>query len=450
MSSLADWGEAGKKYTIHPATLSFFEKTKTLGLRGYEECSLEEFRASALRRTELFAGHADFTGSDIEYIVPCEGNEVVNVEYRLAPEHKAPAAFDDCRAVARWVLQNKTLIGHTTAEGGGAESQVGIGGDSAGGQLTACVSQDVKGLAFQILVYPVTDLSLTAPSYAEFYDTPGLNTKSMEWFIKQFLANEDQRKDPVVCPCLRPSFKGLPPALVIIAELDPLRDDGLAYAEKLKEAGVPTELLLVRGAAHAFFHMHAGVPVSVYKPADVSRVPAIWIYFHGGGLVIGSRNLFQPALTKLASLARCIIVNVEYRLAPEHKAPAAFDDCRAVAHWVLQNKTLIGLLVETVKVRLIQLFLVSEDQRKDPVVCPCLRPSFKGLPPALVIIAELDPLRDDGLAYAEKLKEAGVPTELLLVKGAAHGGFHLPGYFTQITQEIYDCIVEFLIRFQKD
>ncbi|KAK7490765.1 hypothetical protein BaRGS_00017994 [Batillaria attramentaria] len=278
MSSLADWGEAGKKYTIHPATLSFFEKTKTLGLRGYEECSLEEFRASALRRTELFAGHADFTGSDIEYIVPCEGNEagvavsvykpadvsrvpaiwiyfhggglvigsrnfrarciVVNVEYRLAPEHKAPAAFDDCRAVARWVLQNKTLIG------GGAESQVGIGGDSAGGQLTACVSQDVKGLAFQILVYPVTDLSLTAPSYAEFYDTPGLNTKSME------------------------CFKGLPPALVIIAELDPLRDDGLAYAEKLKEAGVPTEFLLVRGAAHAFFHMHGHFKQITKEPYD--------------------------------------------------------------------------------------------------------------------------------------------------------------------------------------
>nr|KAG5704451.1 hypothetical protein BaRGS_024306 [Batillaria attramentaria] len=119
---------------------------------------------------------------------------VVNVEYRLAPEHKAPAAFDDCRAATRWVLQNKTRIG------GDAGSQVGIGGDSGGGHLATSVSHDVKGLAFQILVYPITDLSLRAPSYAEFESTPGLNTDLVRWFCGQFLVDESQKKNPVLSP----------------------------------------------------------------------------------------------------------------------------------------------------------------------------------------------------------------------------------------------------------
>ncbi|KAK7493485.1 hypothetical protein BaRGS_00015196 [Batillaria attramentaria] len=319
----AAWGEACTKYTIHEETLSYFRKLKALGTKAYEDSSPEEIRGQLLRRADLFAGCANFTGSEQEYTVPGEENKgasewhrlriissyfiyegvrcteeeeqgyylrpadvcrvptilvyfhggglvagsrnipqpflknlasrarcmVVNVEYRLAPEHKAPAAFDDCRAATRWVLQNKTRIG------GHVDSQVGVAGDSAGGQLAASITHDVTGLAFQILVYPVTDVSQNTPSYREFVKTPGLNAVGMRWYIQHFLANEGQKTDPVICPLLRPSasFKGLPPALCILAELDPLRDEGQAYFEKLDAAGVSTEILLVKGAPHAFF-----------------------------------------------------------------------------------------------------------------------------------------------------------------------------------------------------
>ncbi|KAK7103851.1 ethyl acetate hydrolase-like [Littorina saxatilis] len=300
MASLEAWGEAGKKYEVHEETLSYFRRSAEISAKTYEEMAPEELRAMSLRKGEVFAGHVDFDGSAKEIIVPAtEGNEdgvpvsvykprdvsrvpailvyfhggghvtssrtsyatllktlakraqcvVVSVEYRLAPEHKLPAGFNDCRDVTRWVLRKKALVG------GEEESQVGVGGDSAGGHLASSISHDVKGLAFQLLVYPHTDMTLSTPSYAEFATTPGLSTSTVHWFMDKYLASDAQRTDPVVSPYHRPSFTGLPPALCILAQLDPLRDDGLAYCEKLKKAGVPTEVLMVKGAPHVFFHL---------------------------------------------------------------------------------------------------------------------------------------------------------------------------------------------------
>ncbi|KAK7103850.1 hypothetical protein V1264_018666 [Littorina saxatilis] len=291
------WGEVARRYEIHEETLSYFRRLQGIEVKPYGAISPEEIRAHSLRRSEVFAGLADFEGSEREFLVPSEsGNQagvpisvykpsdcsrvpailvyfhggglvassrithstllkiiarrarciVVNVEFRLAPEHKVPAAFNDSRDVTRWVLHNKVLVG------GHADSCVGLGGDSCGGQLTASITHDVMGLDFQILVYPLTDLSLSTKSYEEFADTAAL-----KWVIGLFLANEGQRTDPVVSPYHRPSFTGLPPALCILAQLDPLRDDGLAYCNKLKEAGVPTEVMLVEGAPHNFFSLPA-------------------------------------------------------------------------------------------------------------------------------------------------------------------------------------------------
>ncbi|XP_076442123.1 ethyl acetate hydrolase-like [Babylonia areolata] len=304
MADLEAWGAAGSKYNIHEETLSAFRRMQDmgLGLVFNETMTPEDLRARALRRSEVLGGHVDFVGSETELIVPSAGNDdgvpvsvyrpahvspdpviliyfhggglvtssrnvyvtmvktlakraqciAVNVEYRLAPEHKAPAAFDDCRSVTRWVLANKKLVG------GEEGSPVGIGGDSAGGHLAASISHDVPELAFQILVYPYTDLTFSAPSLSEFVDTPGLNLNSMHWFMSQYLSSESQKTDPVVSPYHRTTFSPLlPPALCILAELDPLRDDGLAYCKKLEGAGVPTQVLLVKGAAHGFFNLPA-------------------------------------------------------------------------------------------------------------------------------------------------------------------------------------------------
>ncbi|KAK7103847.1 uncharacterized protein [Littorina saxatilis] len=304
MGDLEAWGEAGKRYEIHEETLSCFTKLDELGTKPFEDGSLtpEEVRAQFLRVSEVIGGLPDFEGSERQFIVPSQsGNEegvpvsvykpkdlssvpaiwiyfhggglvicsrnthstmlkilarrarciVVNVDYRLAPEHKAPAAFDDCRDVSRWVLRNKVLLG------GHADSSVGVGGDSCGGHLAASITHDVTDLTFQILVYPLTDLTLSSKSAKEFEDTPGFNNAKMKWFMGHFLANEGQKTDPVVSPYHRPSFTGLPPALCILAQLDPLRDDGLAYSKKLKDAGVPTDVLVVKGAPHMFYQMPA-------------------------------------------------------------------------------------------------------------------------------------------------------------------------------------------------
>lgn len=303
MGDLEQWGEVAKKYDIHQETLAYFRTCAELGLKPYDEMTPEEMRGVTLRRSEYFGGHADFEGSEKQFVVPSQTNPagvpmsvykpsisgsvpaiwvyfhggglatgsrnsyapalkvlasravclVVNVEYRLAPENKAPAAFDDCRCVTQWVVDNKVLIG------GHHESAVGVGGDSAGGQLAASVAHDVRSLDFQVLVYPFTDGLCSLPSFAEFASTPGLNQKSIDWFMGNFIADESQKRDPVVFATNRPnsSFVGLPPALCILAQLDPLRDDGIEYCQKMKEAGVAVETLLVKGAPHVFFHLMA-------------------------------------------------------------------------------------------------------------------------------------------------------------------------------------------------
>lgn len=177
---------------------------------------------------------------------------VVSVDYRLAPEHPAPAALDDCLTALSWTVENFELLGVDA-------SKVAVGGDSAGGNLAALVCQRVRDefgpdIDFQLLVYPVTDLTLSHPSVDENADGYFLTKASMEWFVEHYLGDADP-KDAAVSPIHADDLSGLPPALVITAEFDPLRDEGEAYAARLREAGVPTELIRYDGQIHGFVGM---------------------------------------------------------------------------------------------------------------------------------------------------------------------------------------------------
>lgn len=161
---------------------------------------------------------------------------VINVDYRRAPEDVYPAAFDDCAAVTAWVAANG-------AELGADSTRLAVGGDSAGGNLAAAVALWARdqgiNLGGQLLIYPAANL---AKPQTDSYEANGegylLTQGWMDWFIDQYLPDASARTEPYASPALAPSHAGIAPAMVITAGFDPLRDDGAAYAEKLKGAGV--------------------------------------------------------------------------------------------------------------------------------------------------------------------------------------------------------------------
>jgi acetyl esterase/lipase len=178
---------------------------------------------------------------------------VISVDYRLAPEHKFPAAAEDAYAALKWVAEN-------AAEVGGDALRVAIGGDSAGGNLTAAVAlmaRDRGGppLVFQLLVYPVTDAHCDTPSYRDNGEGYFLTAPMMRWFWNHYLDKPEDGEVPYASPARAAELNGLPPALVITAEFDPLRDEGEAYARRLEEAGVSVRLSRYDGMIHGFFGM---------------------------------------------------------------------------------------------------------------------------------------------------------------------------------------------------
>ncbi len=187
------------------------------------------------------------------------GALVAVVGYRLAPEHPFPAAIDDCYAAVRWVAGHAPEIGVDPA-------RIAVGGDSAGGNLAAAVALRARAggpaLAGQILVYPNTDQLADDESMRTADDPFLFNRHSVAWYRRHYLADPADAADPLASPLRAQSLAGLPPALVITAEYDPLRDQGEAYARRLADAGVPVELSRYLGMAHGFFTMAGSVDAS--------------------------------------------------------------------------------------------------------------------------------------------------------------------------------------------
>ncbi len=180
------------------------------------------------------------------------GCVVVSVDYRLAPEHKFPAAPDDCLAATRWAVANAGALRGDT-------SRVLVAGDSAGGNLAAvtalrCRDEGGPALAGQLLIYPVTDYHTPGtPSYVENAEGYGLGRAGMEWFWDHYLADAEQAKHPHAAPLRADNFAGLPPAYIATAEYDPLRDEGEYYGKALQSAGVSVQIVRWDGVNHGFF-----------------------------------------------------------------------------------------------------------------------------------------------------------------------------------------------------
>jgi acetyl esterase len=185
---------------------------------------------------------------------------VVSVDYRLAPEHRYPAAVDDAWAALTWACE------HVEELAGGAVPVV-VAGDSAGGNLAAVLARrarDAGGpeLALQVLVYPVSDCDFHTASYLDPANELFLSRDGMLWFFDHYVPDQAARMDPDVSPLRAPDLAGLPPAVVLHAEHDVLRDEGQAYAGRLRDAGVPVQERVFEGQMHAFFSLVGVLPGS--------------------------------------------------------------------------------------------------------------------------------------------------------------------------------------------
>jgi acetyl esterase len=206
-------------------------------------------------------GDLDSHDADCRSLANLVGCLVVAVHYRLAPEDRFPAPVEDTYAVLAW-------LNRSASEVGGDPERVAIGGVSAGGNLAAAatlMARDRGGpsIVHQLLVYPITDVGLDTPSYERFADGHVLTRASMRWAWAQYLRRPEDGFHPYASPLRAPSLDGLPPALVITAECDPLCDEGEAYGRRLQAAGVHAVVSRFSGMVHTFF--------STFPPLDATR-----------------------------------------------------------------------------------------------------------------------------------------------------------------------------------
>jgi acetyl esterase len=248
---------------------------RRLTIRGYEPAPAAEVSGADARRGN--SGHGDvergrpvlvyffgggWTLGDLgtcdgicRALTNAAGCVTISVRYRLAPEHPFPAAVEDCHAAVAWVAQHADELGVDAA-------RLAVGGDSAGGNLAAAVTLLARdgvptgpAIRHQLLVYPNTDYLADTESLREHDDPLMFNRRSVQWYWGHYLAKPEDGANPLVSPLRAASHADLPPATVITAEYDPLRDEGEAYAHALAEAGVPVEARRFDGMPHGFFAM---------------------------------------------------------------------------------------------------------------------------------------------------------------------------------------------------
>jgi len=218
-------------------------------------------------------GDLETHDSACRFLAHQAGVGVLSVDYRLAPEHPYPAAADDAVAALAWAAENAERLGFDAA-------RIAVGGDSAGGNLAAVAALaaqagEAPAPAFQLLIYPVCDLAEKRPSYTTFSTGYLLTEAEMDWFRGHYLPDADAAHEWRASPLRAPDLSGLPPAYVLTAGFDPLRDEGEAYAHALAAAGVPTALRRHDGLLHSFANqtaLHRGARDAMAAAAGALRV----------------------------------------------------------------------------------------------------------------------------------------------------------------------------------
>jgi acetyl esterase len=211
-------------------------------------------------------GDLDYSDELCRFLARDADCTVVSVDYRLAPEHPFPAALDDARAALTRVAEK-------------AGGPMAVGGDSAGGNLAAACTlhaRDTGGppLAFQILVYPALDHEFTRPSYLRMANGFPMGAAAMQWFWDHYVPDETHRGRPDVSPLRAADLSGLPPAHLVVAGHDPLHDEGIAYAESLRAAGVPVTVADYPSLVHGFFRLTGAVPAARAALSDLTGAVA--------------------------------------------------------------------------------------------------------------------------------------------------------------------------------
>lgn len=213
-------------------------------------------------------GNIDLADRPFRALANATGCVVVSVNYQKAPEHPFPVPLDDCHAGFTWTADHASELGIDPA-------RIGVVGDSAGGNLAAavCLKARDEGAVppvVQVLIYPAVDWALDTPSARDLAEGYGLTALDMAWSWQQYVPDPGIREDPLVSPLRAPSLAGLPPAVVVTAGFDILRDEGLAYAERLRGDGVPVVHHHYPGTIHGFLWMRAAVDECGQMLRDVS------------------------------------------------------------------------------------------------------------------------------------------------------------------------------------
>jgi acetyl esterase len=239
----------------------------------------------------VFFHGGGFTLGDLDtHDVPCRRLAnfsrcaVLAVDYRLAPEHRFPAAFEDSVAALRWIGAHAAGLGLDAG-------RIAVAGDSAGGNLAAGAALALRGetprLALQVLLYPGLDMRGSRPSHAEFGQGYLLERKEILWFVNNYLSEASQADDWRASPLLAEDHRGLPPAYIFTAGFDPLRDEGAAYAERLAASGVRVTYECFEGMVHGFITMGAALAAADHALYRVGQGLRLAFWPGGAGVLRG-------------------------------------------------------------------------------------------------------------------------------------------------------------------